>query len=373
MPPVIIAAAIGGIGSLVSSSISSKGAQKAAATQAASADRAATLQTQLGQEGVNLQTEQLNAGEQNAWPFLLGGYSAEANLENLMGLDVNGNFSMTPPQFSTPGIPGVAPGTGGMTPPGTVPLAHLSGNPVFPGSVKGTMLPGGPDGLPPGAHGVAGGGPPGTATNVPGGKVPLSSLVNPGLGAKGSLLQGFPDKFTAPTLAEAEQYPGYKFQLDEGVKALQNTAAARGNLLTGQTQADVENYAQGLAQTDYSNVWNQKMAEFNNAYNIFANNQANTYNRLSALAGGGQVQANQLNNTALLGTNSIAGLLSRTGEQVGNDIQNAGAARASGYAASANSWANGVSNLSSLAMLPFMTKQSQNQYGDVNADGTDWG
>lgn len=42
-------------------------------------------------------------------------------------------------------------------------------------------------------------------------------------------------KFTAPTGVDESNDPGYKFRLDEGQKALENSAAARGNLLSGNT------------------------------------------------------------------------------------------------------------------------------------------
>src|ERR1700758_1924682 len=61
----------------------------------------------------------------------------------------------------------------------------------------------------------------------------LSSLGNllgtgapSGAGGYGSLLQGY-GSFQAPTLQQAEQQPGYQFALQQGLNALQNSAAAR--------------------------------------------------------------------------------------------------------------------------------------------------
>jgi hypothetical protein len=312
--------------------ISSNAAKKAAGTQANAADYSANLQAQLGQEGVNLDTEQLNAEEQNAYPFLQSGYGAEANLDYLMGIPVTGNYATGPTQFSTPGIPGVAPGTGGNTAGSS--LAGVPGEALSALQNGGTAAPG-------------------TFTpNGTSGTAPLSSLVNPSLGAEGSLMQPFGQTFTPPTLAQAEQYPGYQFQLQQGLTALQNSAAAQGNLLTGQTQTAINNYAQNAAQTDYTNVYNQQLQQFQQAYNIYQNQQANEFNRLSALAGGGQTAAAQLSSAGNQQTGQVGNLLQGTGSNLSADYQNAAAAMASGYVGSANAINGGLSSLSNLAYLP---------------------
>ncbi len=46
--------------------------------------------------------------------------------------------------------------------------------------------------------------------------------------------------------------PGYQFQLDQGLQALERSASARGMLASGNTSADILGYAQGLANQDYS-------------------------------------------------------------------------------------------------------------------------
>src|SRR5271154_4667640 len=54
----------------------------------------------------------------------------------------------------------------------------------------------------------------------------LSDLLAPG----GALTQQWNTPFTAPTAAEAEQYPGYHFQLGQGEQAIQNQASSQGEL-----------------------------------------------------------------------------------------------------------------------------------------------
>lgn len=112
----------------------------------------------------------------------------------------------------------------------------------------------------------------------------LASLLGtPGQG----LLQNWNQTFTAPTEAQAEATPGYQFQLHQGEQALQNSAAGQGGLLSGRTLADLNNYAQGTASTNYQNTFNNALTQYQSAYNTFLNNQNNQYSRLMGLSGEG--------------------------------------------------------------------------------------
>lgn len=51
--------------------------------------------------------------------------------------------------------------------------------------------------------------------------------------------------------------PSIAFQMQQGLNALQNSAAARGNLDSGQTLKDILKYSQGLASTDFGNAFNR--------------------------------------------------------------------------------------------------------------------
>jgi hypothetical protein len=165
------------------------------------------------------------------------------------------------------------------------------------------------------------------------------------------LLTPWTEQFQAPTLQQAEQYPGYQFQEQQGARAIEQNAAATGTLASPQTTAALEQYNQGLAQGDYSNVYNQAMQQYQQAYNIFQQNQANQYNRLSNLAGGGQVAAGQLGNEGSAASSQVANIALTGGAQQGQDIQNAAAARASGYIGAANAFSGIPSSLASQASL----------------------
>ncbi len=186
----------------------------------------------------------------------------------------------------------------------------------------------------------------------------LSSLLAPG----GALSQPWTGKFTAPTAAQAAATPGYQFTLQQGQNAIQNSAAAQGNLLSGGTEAALDQYSQGLASTNYQQAFNNALTQYGTAYNTFQNNQANQFNRLASVAGLGQVTAGQLGSEGQQAASNTANINLTSGAQIGQDYLNAASARASGY----NAIGNAAGNLSSYAnLLPLyslMNGQNSNQW-----------
>jgi hypothetical protein len=88
-------------------------------------------------------------------------------------------------------------------------------------------------------------------------------------------------------MADYQADPGYAFRLSEGMKGLQNSAAARGLLSSGSTLKGITDYSQGQASQEYGN-----------AYNRYQTNRANQLNPLQSLMGSGQTSANTLTNAA---------------------------------------------------------------------------
>lgn len=181
----------------------------------------------------------------------------------------------------------------------------------------------------------------------------LSGLLAPG----GGLSQGWTGSFTAPTAAEAEATPGYQFTLDQGRNAIQNSAAAQGNLLSGGTEAALDQYSQGLASTNYQQAFNNANTTYNSAYNTFQNNQANQFNRLASVAGLGQTTAGQLGSEGQAAANNVTNTNLTTGSQIGQDYLNAASSRASGY----NAIGNSASSAANLLPLYSLLSQQQNQ------------
>lgn len=311
-------AAAGGIGS---AAIESSAAGKAAKTQADAANKAATLQADLGQEGLQNENYQYQQDRADQLPYMQSGANSLSTLDYLLGLQ------------SPNGKPG-APGAGSASSPQTLSIPGANGSVTLPG-----------------VSGVTG-------------------TANTNLGAFGSLMSKYPGgDFTAPTAAQAAATPGYQFAKTQGENAIQAGAAANGSLLTGGTQTALNQFGQGVANTNYNNVYNQALQSYDTNYNTWSNSQANQFNRLAALANAGQTSAQQLGNAGLTSAGQVAQTLSSTGQQVGQQYNNAAAATASGYIGQGNAWGQGLSgatsNLSQLALLQQLMKQQ--------GGGSSWG
>ncbi|MCH7662313.1 MAG: hypothetical protein IH859_00380 [Chloroflexi bacterium] len=125
-------------------------------------------------------------------------------------------------------------------------------------------------------------------------------------------------------LEDFETEPGYEFRLAEGQKALERSAAARGQVFSGGTLKALTRYGQGVASQ-----------EFGRAYNRFQENRMTRYNFLAGLSGTGQATGVQLGQIGARTASDIAGI------QIGG-ITSAAAARASGYSAIGQSIGQGV-------------------------------
>jgi hypothetical protein len=178
----------------------------------------------------------------------------------------------------------------------------------------------------------------------------LAPWLSAGKGALGNLqaILALPNQgFTPPTAAEAAKYPGYQFQLEQGKGALENSAAAKGALYSGNTQEALVNYAEQAGQSDYTNVYNQAFQMHNDRLN-----------RLAAMAGVGQTAGTTLGQQGQAAASNVANISLTSGAQQGQDIQNAAAAQASGYIGGANAWSGalsgGANNFMNLMMLQRM-------------------
>jgi hypothetical protein len=174
-------------------------------------------------------------------------------------------------------------------------------------------------------------------------------------------------QFQAPTAAQAAQYPGYQFALQQGENAILDNASAMGTTGSSATGTALDQYANNLATTDYQQVYNNALQQYQQNYNIFSNNQANQWNRLAATAGIGGVAAGQLDSAGNnLGNNAGSTLLG-TGQGISQELNNAGAAEASGYVGQANAYGGGLTSLTNSATLPlYLQMLQQNGAGDLS-------
>jgi len=82
--------------------------------------------------------------------------------------------------------------------------------------------------------------------------------------------------FQLPTGQQAlDQDPGYQFRLQQGLDALQNSAAARGGLGDPNTLRAVQDYGQGAASQEYQNAYNRALQTYqtNTGTNLAAQQQ----------------------------------------------------------------------------------------------------
>jgi hypothetical protein len=194
---------------------------------------------------------------------------------------------------------------------------------------------------------------------------PLASLALGGQGASQgganstvyqmqSLLSG------GPQAAEALQNtPGYQFQMQQGVGAIDRSAAAGGSLGSGEEMAQLMQYGQGLASTSL----NQQVGNLNTLQQAQSANYGNQFNQLSLLSGATTGNTGAAANmqsgqnaasaamfapaaTALGGaaTNGINSYLNppNSGNLTGSDYQSGGGNLADSYTASPSSTDYGV-------------------------------
>jgi hypothetical protein len=100
----------------------------------------------------------------------------------------------------------------------------------------------------------------------------------------GSSLAPWTQQFSAPTAEQAQNTPGFQFAMQQGLNAIQNSAAARGTLLTGGTLKGLENYAVGTGLQSYGDIYNRAMGEYLLNRENFYNNEDRPFNKNLSLA-----------------------------------------------------------------------------------------
>lgn len=94
-----------------------------------------------------------------------------------------------------------------------------------------------------------------------------------------------PAGFTAPTDVTMQNDPGYQFRLQQAQQAMENSASAKGNLMTGGFVKGLNDYAQNYASGEYQNVYNRALQDYNtNVQNNLTAYQTNAQTGLAANA-----------------------------------------------------------------------------------------
>ena len=140
-----------------------------------------------------------------------------------------------------------------------------------------------------------------------------------GYAALGDLM-GLRNFDPTPTMESVMAEPGYEFGRQEGMRGIENRAAARGLGQSGAALRALTRFNSDYAGQRYGDAWNRAQANF-----------GNRWGRLSALAGIGQT-ANQLTNQA---NQNFA-------NNAGNNMMGAGNAMGAGAMVRGNIWGNAL-------------------------------
>lgn len=126
--------------------------------------------------------------------------------------------------------------------------------------------------------------------------------------------------------------PGYQFGLDQGLKAVQGSAAARGALNSGATLKALTRYGNDYATTKYGDAYNRVKSERDTLYNRYAGIADTAQTATGSVAQAGQ---NYVNNASA-------------------NLIGAGNARASGYLSQANAFGGGLNQgMAALGRIPY--------------------
>lgn len=128
--------------------------------------------------------------------------------------------------------------------------------------------------------------------------------------------------------------PGYDFRFQQGMDALDTTAANNANIFSGKHVKDAETYGQNFASNEYNNAFQRYVTN----YNADADRSNTKFNQGAALVDIGRGANNSINQARQqLGTN------------VGNSIINSGNAEAQGQIAVGNAVAGGIQGVAGAA------------------------
>ena len=120
-----------------------------------------------------------------------------------------------------------------------------------------------------------------------------------------------------PTLAQLQMDPSYAFREQQGMQAVNRSAAAQAGLQSGSALKAAQRFGQGLASEEYGNAYNRFMA------NRLAATQA-----LQGLGGAGLTAAGGMGNLA----SNLSGVYTGTAQNLAQNYQNLGQGIGQGYA-----------------------------------------
>lgn len=183
---------------------------------------------------------------------------------------------------------------------------------------------------------------------------PFMDLGSSNINALQSALSNpiFNQQFSAPTAAQAQATPGYQFTQTQGLKAVQNSAAARGLGVSGAAMKGAASYATGLADSTYNDTFNRALQTFNTNYG----NASSNVNRLTGIVGSGQNAAS-----------GLGALGAQTAGNIANTLTSGANASAAGTIGSANAISGGLTSLGNNALTAGLLANNASGAGASNS------
>jgi hypothetical protein len=170
-----------------------------------------------------------------------------------------------------------------------------------------------------------------------------------------------------PGPVNLEEDPGYQFRLQEGAKALERSAAARGGALGGAAMKAMARYSQGVASQEYQNAWDRSRADFDMqtkgltnladiGFNASAVQSRNTMTgglaasdlRMRGAEGAGTVRMRGAEGANVLDQwrgQAISNNLMNVGRYQGDRRMDRAQATATGHVGRANAWSGWLNNM----------------------------
>lgn len=103
--------------------------------------------------------------------------------------------------------------------------------------------------------------------------------------------------------------PGYQFRLNEGMKALENSAAAKGMSLSGGNLKDISRWSQSFASNEFNNAYGRRQDYLNRLSGLVGIGQASA----TGQAAQGGAMGNQVSNSIMAGGQAQANMYSNLG------------------------------------------------------------
>lgn len=149
--------------------------------------------------------------------------------------------------------------------------------------------------------------------------------------------------------------PGYQFRMEQGQKALERSASARGLMNSGGALKSLARYSQGVAADEFQNAWGRNQSE-----------NTGRYNRLANMAGLGQQAAQNLGNWGGQHAGHMGQMSGQHASNMGGLFAAGGNIDASNAMAQANMVSNGFNTLGGLVgygMSQIPTQSAPPAYG----------